>query len=274
MGLAGALGGALKGGLIGAGVGAAGLGAAGALGRRPGFAAGLTQRAGATGAAARFGQRQLHGFTGWEPVGGIRAIRGGAYPAEQQLAKLTAPGAKPVQPGWLQRLRGVTPEEATRKAKDVAGRRAAAARAAEEAKLTSLPGYAKGLATKPIETLRTGTREAWHSMGPFGRGLIYGVPAAGIAKEMATPSEPGGPGRLERTGKHLEWAAYGLGPLPITAQFALAPAIGALATRGGRAAGRLRKKGGELAPPSVDPAGGETQAEEYITGRAAGMGAT
>lgn len=249
-GLLGSLGGAAKGALLGAGVGTLGLGGAAAALRRYRVGA-LPAMGGPIGAISRFGQRQVHGLTGWKPSGGLQSIRGGAWAAEEALKK--APHSGP------------------------AFAHARAARAAEKAGLTSLPGYAKGLATKPLQTLRTGTTEQWHAMGPFGRALIYGYPAVAGGGALLRKGEPGEGGRLERAGRHLGAAAYGLGPLPILPQLALAEGLSVGAARAGRAVGRKldkRKKRvyGDLeAPPSIEPAGGMTQPEEYVySGRGTG----
>jgi hypothetical protein len=254
-GLAGAGVGALRGAAIGAGLGAAGLGGAAAAKRLPSFAKQLTEAPGAIGAWARFGQRQVHGFTGWEPEGGIRAIRGGAFEAQKSLRELRK------KPGVSKKLL----ERNERAFK--------AAREAERRGLTSVPGYLKGLRKDPTGTIRAGLAEQWHSSGIPGRLLVYGWPVGAAASEMMHKEDPEGKGqgRLERAGEALGMLGYGLAPMPVGAQALMGAGLG-LGMKGlGRLAGGGRKKGAPSAPGPMEPGGGVTQPEEYIyTDRAAG----
>jgi hypothetical protein len=250
-GLAGATTGALKGGVLGAGLGAAGLGTAAAARRLPKAAKGLTEAPGAIGASARFGQRQVHGLTGWAPEGGISKIHGGSWGAAEELKKLKAS------------------PKATEKGLAKAEKALAAAQEAERRGLSSVPGYLKGLRKDPMGTIRAGAAEQWHSSGVPGRLLIYGWPAGAAATELAQPSEPGEGGRLERAGEALGMLGYGLGPMPFGAQMLMAGGMSGGLKRLGRLADR--KKGAPAPPGPMEPGGGTTQPEEYVyTDRAAG----
>ena len=81
-----------RGAVRGALVGGAGLGALQAGGVAPGLAGSLTRAPSLVGSAARMGQRQVHGLTGWTPKGfgsaeGLRQIGGGSATAEKALEK-------------------------------------------------------------------------------------------------------------------------------------------------------------------------------------------
>jgi len=208
----------------------------------------------------------------------VRSIRGGAWAAQKRSREVREAARKGTfEPTRMEKLRGVSPGEAATKAQAGAGKHLEAARKAESMGLTSIPGYAKSLAKQPGKTLRAGMGEQWHAMGPLGRAFIFGYPAAATGAALATPSEPGGPGRLERAGKQLGTIAYGLGPLPLGAQLALSEAAGRGAAGAGRVAGKIGKKKriyGELSAPSpLEPAGGTTEPEEYMhSERALGIG--
>lgn len=284
--LVGAGTGAVKGGLWGAGLGAAGLGGAAALSRRVGekFVPALAARSG----AARFGQRQVHGMTGWLPTRGdptsLRAIKGGAYSGAHRLeeAEKALEAARAAEPsaGIMGRVMGRTPEA-------VKARRIAAAekefvgaqkgmRYAEEAErmgLTSLPGYAKSLATpgQAGKTITTGLKEQWHGSGPMGRALIFGFPAATIGHGALATPEPGGPSRSEATMGALGDIAYAMGPMPIGPQLALASALSMSGARLGRLLSGRKKPQPQQAPPQVEPADGASpDVERYYSERALG----
>ena len=259
-GLERALGSGAKGALLGATTGAAGLAGARALGSTAG--AGLAAREGFFPALARFGQRQLHGFTGWKPQavrgkGGLRSIRGGAWDAEKRLATMQQAYKEAPTPANLRKM------QRAEKYRNLALE-------SEAMGLTSIPGYAKSLVRQPGKTLRTGMGEVWHGMEPIGRGLIFGLPAYGTARALTTEGAPGEGGRLERAGEQLGMLAYGLGPMPIMSQLALQPAISGGLKRVGRLAQRKRPAEPPSPPGPVEPGGGMTQAEDRVyTDRAA-----
>lgn len=281
-GIARGLRGAAKGAIVGAGLGGAGMGAAAARGLRT---PALTSAPSVIGSAARFGQRQVHGLTGWTPKSGISSIRGGSWAAAkradeaEKALRMTQRGE--AKAGLINRLRGGTPAEmqgrmlqGAEKAHTKAQKGLAASQKAEQMGLTSLPGYARSLRDKPLQTIRAGFGEQWHSADPLTKAFIYGYPAAAAAKELRTPSQEGGKGKAERVGRSMGELAWGMGPLPISSMMLAAPLLGAAGGGAGRILGKLRGKHQPVPePPSVDPAGGEAVPSEHIfSERAMGMG--
>lgn len=250
-------GGAMKGALVGA----AGLGTAAAMGKAPALAGRLTQMGGPLGVGARSGQRQVHALTGWTPDAGIQSIRGGAYSAAQRLDK-----AK----------KAVGPEAASELA--AATKAHGAADKAEKMGLTSLPGYAKALFNKDTgglvgnagKVIRTGAAEQWHAGGAANKAMMVGVPAAALAGEVSRKSEPGGPGKLERVGRHLGELGMMMGPIPMAGQMVAGAALSGAGGRLGRALDKTKKP----TPPvshEMPPAGNETMAaENVVSDRASG----
>lgn len=225
--LAGALGGISgvgTGAMVGAGLGAAGGAALGHL--RPAMAEtvrkGLTQGPGPIGAFSRFGQRQVHGITGWHPgetLGeGMRELRHGAYDAEVALNKLKKP-----EPGVLDRLRNRTPARASEEAIASAEKRFNAANRAQEMGLTSLPGYARSLKNNGIgNTLGTAVNEQLHGTTNTEKALMLGLPAAQLASTAFSKDDENHPegSRNVRLAKDTASLAGGLllGPLPQVTQ--------------------------------------------------------
>jgi hypothetical protein len=211
---------------------------------RPATAQGLHQ----------FAQRQRHGLTGWVPQKGLQSIEGGAMPARRNLGALSRnPNTKPAElekaKKWL-----------------------AASTKAEQMGLTSVPGYAKSLVTKPLETLRTGAAEQWHSMGPTMRTLAFGLPAAQIGYDAIAPTGPGGPSRAERLGGHFGDVMLATAPLPVAGQLLAMSAATALGGRVGRAISKSPPPRNVPAPPTLEPAGGAAApAEVMASDRALGM---
>lgn len=235
-GAAKGLSGAAKGATIGAGVGgAAGL-AGGATAR--GLAEKAIQGSNPIAASARFGQRQLHSLTGYADAGTrvgrkqLHGMRAGAYDARQraiaakkQMGSLTREGAdaSALQKGSENLLRAQKGQQAAEKAQSMG--------------LTSVPGYLKSLAKNPMETIRAGVGEQWHGSTNLGRAGLIGLPALGAAGEVMTPTQEGGPGKLERTGKALAGGlAFGAAPIPLAGMTALsagADRLGGLLGAGG-----------------------------------------
>jgi hypothetical protein len=240
------------------------------------------------GALGRFGQRQVHGLTGWTPQGfmnpeGIRGMRAGATDAAERLSaaeRSVAPGPGKYRPGLVDRVLNRSQEQVQQSAvaakhKEVVNARKAyqSAQKAEDMGLTSLPGYARALARNPADALRTGFAEQWHSMGPGGKALMVGLPGMGIASELSRPTEPGGPGRLERAGTRLGELSYSMGPIPLSGQLAVGAGVGSLAKRMGKLFDKTKPVGHIPAAPGLDPAGGEVApAEHIVSDRALGIG--
>lgn len=262
------LGGAGKGALTGAALGAGAGGVAGLAGgaRASSLAGKLRGKDGVLGATSRFGERQVHGLTGYVPQGysqgseAVRAIRGGAHGAEKQLAGATkhlkdvqAGGAKPGLVGKGLKGLGVDVEgralKGAKKGKERALKSLQASTEAEEMGLTSLPGYAKALVgkgkyvggakagekVKALDALKVGVGEQWHSGGPATKALTFGFPTAAVASEALRPSEVGEEGKATRVGKSLGNFAYGMAPISLLGVSALGSglsAAGGLAGKG------------------------------------------
>jgi hypothetical protein len=258
--LSGGASGAATGALVGAGAGAV------AGGIRPGMMSNLPGRGGAIGASARFGQRQLHGLTGWTPAAGLQSIRGGAYQANRNVVSAQEAIAK------------ATPGNAAKQHKKLqqAQRAQASAQKAEDMGITSIPGYAKSLANRPMDTIRAGVKEKWDSSGPVGRGLVFGFPAVTIGGELVRPSKPGEDGRIQRASRNIGDIAYAMAPLPFTSELALGSALSASGGQVGKLFSRKQKARPNAhipAPPQIDPAGGDAVAgESIVTDRAMGGG--
>lgn len=248
--LAGSIGGAGRGALVGGAAGALAGGVAGHL--SPGLGEKLTQTPYA-GAPARFGQRQVHAVTGWEPKGGIEAIRGGAWQAKQNLAGAQA---KAVSDVAKREAKGLPADKVRAAANDLhiaqADRAASAAQAGQDAGLTSIPGYVKALAKDPKGTISKGLKEQWHGAGPGVKALTVGLPALGAAQAALSDEGPDGPGKAERIGRGLLPAAAGMasGQLPFAGQVLVGGAAGAIGAGAGRAVDRLR---GRKVPPPYKP---------------------
>jgi hypothetical protein len=221
-GVGGAASGAGKGALLGAGAGAlAGAAAPKALYGQ------MAEMKGALGAASRFGQRQVHAATGWLPTAGdpksIEKIRGGAYSARQTLEKAIAEKRAPEA---VSRARGGLD----------------AAEKAQQMGLTSVPGYAKSLRAKPLETVRAGMAEQWRSGGVGMKALTVGLPAVGAVSALRSAESPTGAGKGERVGRELAATAGGLltAPLPFVPGQVVSSALGSAGGFIGRGVDRLR----------------------------------
>lgn len=197
---------ALRGGLRGAAVG----GAAGGLGRMhrdtrllnptlgQGQAVGETaKRIG--GAAKRFGQRQLHGLTGaYSSTPGAIGMRGSEQAAKElrlhhrRILDETAHGASP------KRLKALG-----EKLKDIESQ-GHAGDAATKAGITSLPGVAKGMATKPIATAKALGRTMIGGSGT-GAAIAVGLPLAIAAPDLARGDES------SRGGRSVKQKLFGVG---------------------------------------------------------------
>lgn len=238
------------------------------------------------GVAKRFGQRQAHGLTGWTPKGymnpqGIREMRAGAYDTAERLSaaeRAVAPGPGRYRPGLVDRALGRKPEAVQAKKMQSAKSELEQARKAHEASqtaedmgLTSLPGYAKALLNDPTKALKAGIGEQWHSMGPAGRSLMVGIPAAGMASEAMRPGDPGEAGRFARAGARAGELAYTMGPLPFSGQIVAGLGVGSLGKRMGSIFDKKKPVKNIPAPPTLEPAGGEAApADTIVSERALG----
>lgn len=253
-GLAGALRGAGKGALIGAGVGAA-AGAAVPTQLLRGTRA-LAGAKNVVGDAANFGQRQVHGLTGWKPGGAtksIESIGGGAAGAREALTKATAKGGP-----------------------DAIGRAQGALGAAEDAQrmgLTSLPGVAKSLKNNGIvPTIAAGAKEQWKSSPAWQKGLMVGLPGASIASTLAKKDDGQGPGKGERIGKTIGGTlGYSMAPLSLGASTVLGTGLEHAGGMVGRGVDRLRGRKPQVPqeptrPPASEPGDTGQHAVEHVYG--------
>lgn len=212
------------------------------------------------GALGRFGQRQVHGLTGWTPEGGLSSIRGGSWLAEDRMRKAVS---------------SATGDAKTTKALRTAIDSHTAAAEAERMGLTNIPGLAKSLARSPIKTMRAAGAEQWHNSSKAEKALLFGLPAAGAVSTALTPETEGGPGKGEMLGRSAAQFAGGMamGPMPFVAsglaQGALTPIGGAI----GKGVDRLRgRKPPAHRPLPEQPAdGASTATERVLSNSAAGL---
>lgn len=239
------LGGAVRGGALGA-LGGGVLGLAGGQ-KATDLASKLTGNEGILGSVSRFGQRQIHGLTGALPQGhaskaeALKAMGMGSSGAAGRAAET----AKGLEKAW----QGESSEELLRAAKEhhSAQRALKSAKDVEEMGLTNLPGYLKSLSKKPLDTLKAGLGEQWHSSGLGGKALMVGLPAMSIAGAVAGPKEHRG----ENTGKALATnLALGAAPLPLLGSSILASGAERLGGYGGKMIDKLRSR----QPPPPPPA--------------------
>lgn len=203
-------GGALRGGLIGTGAGAL-------AGLHPGMGQALSN----------FGQRQVHGLTGWTPKAGLHSIGGGAAGASERLSA-AARRFNPADPKAM--------KDYTNAVKSYT-----AAHEAERMGLTNLPGFVKSMASHPLDTLRAGTAEALHGQGGEAKALLVGLPALGVA-HAATHDAPEGQTKAENIGYQTGQLVGGIasGPLSFLGQMGVGEAFGRAGKAVGRGISRLR----------------------------------
>jgi hypothetical protein len=227
------------GGALGAGAGAlAGGGAALAAPELAARGARAVEGAGGPIAAfGRFGQRQVHGLTGWTPEEGLSSIRGGAFGA-----RATADAAQKNMSDVLSN----SPNDrkavgAAIKSNAHAGRAAGAAQELEDRGMTSLPGTLKAVARDPRGALAAGFKDQWHGAHPAMRAAMIGLPAIDIANTIMGPEDPH-KGKAERIGGNMAGLAAGalLGGAPLAAQAAGALAAAPVGGLIGKGVDKLR----------------------------------
>jgi len=166
------------------------------------------------GAFGRFGQRQMHGLTGWTAKGfgnteGVRSLGLGASHTAKHLEELNATGVVGRELEQAQKAH-------------------AAAVKSESMGLSHLPGTLRSLATSPIETVKAGLKEQWHA-GGHGTKALIAIPAAmsvggAVKKEFSgdrTPEEK--KGRLGR----IAGQVAGLAPLAMSGGMPIATQVAA-----------------------------------------------
>lgn len=263
-----ALGGAKRGALVGGAVGLAAGAGGGALapGRMEAARQALTGTGAGVGAAARFGQRQVHATTGWTPnffdEKGVRSIGAGAHNAQEALGDA-------VQKANGLHAAGAKAPELERAAKAVAGAQKGygAAYRAEQMGLSSVPGYVKSMRNNGVlPTMGAGFKEQWHSMSPGWKALMIGAPLAETAHAVRTPDEEGGPGKAERVARGLAGAVTGatMGGIPMATGTVLQGGLSRAAGAAGRVVDRARRR--TAADGSADASAGQVvPAERHMT---------
>jgi hypothetical protein len=251
-----ALGGGAKGGLKGGALGALGGGALGAAGAiaRPELAARAAEvlegAPGALGAASRFGQRQVHSLTGWEPEGGIGAIRGGAWD-QRHNADLAKKGLEAARAGGN--------DVAIGRAAARAGSAQKARGAAEEVErrgMTSLPGSLRAMRADPLGAISAGAKHQWHGSSKLEKAVLLGLPAMQLTQAAASND----PNKGERIGENLGGIAGGLafGGAPLAGQIAGGLGAGAIGKLVGHGYDRMRRPEGVVnRKPELEPVSNE-----------------
>ena len=244
-GFGGAVGGATKGALVGGATGLVGGGIAHALAptQMEALRKNLTDRS----SFARFGQRQVHGITGYTPAEGLSSLRMGASErakavdhAQKSLERAHA-GAD--ERGWTDKLLQRTPQEAAQKQLDRATNAHRAAQVAEEKGLTSLPGYAKRIRQEGLwRTAGYALDDQFAGTSMPMKAFTIGAPAMQLrAAYKQDPDETNAMGQTR--GEALGEAAAGLGtgllmsPLPMGTQMLAAAPLMYAGRRIGRALG-------------------------------------
>lgn len=257
-GLHGALRGAGKGALVGAAAGAAG----GVLAPAKMIRGTRAVAKGALGdtaqTVANFGQRQVHGVTGWKPGGAassIERIGGGAADTREALGKAVTHGTS----------------KQVRRAKG-------ALDASEEAQrmgLTSLPGVAKSMKNNGVlPTLSAGVKEQWKSSPGWQKGLLVGLPAASVANTLRKKEPTSGPGKGEQLGASLGGTlGYGMAPLTLGASTLLGSGLERAGGFAGREVDELRGAGRRpvvpqdpIRPMASEPGDTGQHAVEHVYG--------
>lgn len=254
--------GAMTGGLVGS-VGGAGIGMAMRNNKS------LLQAAKNDVEVTNKGLRQIHGFTGWVPERAgmtrdqsLRSIGIGNNLGETE--KLVAEKAKELQqaratgdPNLIKKVKGeLESAEGGRKALSGAHNFFG-----QGDGLTSLPAYAKGLMTRPVDTVITAGKEMIHGGGtnsamkyvPMG---MVGLSALALPGQLSQAGENGNPGTgevLGRFGVNVATGVMGAG-VPFAAQQMIGKAAPVLEGAGGLAGRAVDKVSGSLTtqePPQV-----------------------
>ena len=232
-GAAGAIGGAGTGAMVG---GALGAGAGTLL--KPGTMATFGAQNGGLNAISRFGQRQMHGFTGMLTPEQLASssVRGGVYDARE--AAMTA----------------ATPELRARAQKALQAREAVSGIGAGSSDLSSLPGVARSVWHAPLRTVGQAVREQVSDPNLMTIGMV-GVPAAADVYQALGPSvDKEGRTRTERIGRAVGDAAGCAlgGTMPILAGGEVMKRTSQLGGAVGRGVDRLR---GVRPPPRMGALG-------------------
>lgn len=212
-----------------------------------GVGSSLRQGGQVTGRAlSNFGKRQLHGVTGWTPKGGVESI--GIAGSKASKASLDAAKGSKVVPGKSRVVqkalhgRQAGTHGLAKKVRERSIQRAQkfdeATRASERMGLSSIPGWTAAMLRDPKAALKAGLGREWHS-GGMGKAMLA-FPAVAAGHQALKPTEPGGPGKLERVGRSVGEVAWGMG-MPIAPAMIAAKGISEAGGGIGRVLGRLRR---------------------------------
>lgn len=249
--LGSSIGGVLRGGAKGAVIGGAAGGAAGALGHalNPVVAENVRKNLTNRSAFARFGQRQVHGLTGYTPDGGLSSLHMGP---EQRMPAVTAAKAELEAARTGKDVRTLSDKLLRRSSVEGADIRANRAQSSYDAHknihergMTSLPGVARALRKDPLGATRAAARDQLAGTSLPMKALTVGAPAAQLgAAAMQNPNDLNAQGQTkgQALGESATSLASGLllGPLPLATQIA----AGVPAAWAGSKAGRLLDRRG------------------------------
>lgn len=256
--LVGAARGAGKGALIGAGTGAL-AGAVAPTQLLRGTSA-LSQVKNTVGEAANFGQRQVHGFTGWRPGGATKSIErigGGAAEARGAVAKAVKGGDA----------------AAVGKAQGALG----AAEQAQSMGLTSLPGVARSMKNNGLlPTVAAGAKEQWSGSSNKMKAMMVGLPALSVANTLRKGETEGGKGKGERIGRTLGGTlGYSMAPLSLGASTVLGAGLERAGGLVGKGVDALRGKRPQVVQePTPPPASEPGDTGQHVAERVYGTGFT
>jgi hypothetical protein len=248
------VGGALEGSAVGGGLGAA-AGAAGTA-LAPELTGNLAKRVsqGVVGGPGRFGQRQVHAFTGWRPTaaeGGLKSIgvegsqelRDAQSSARAHLEELRQQGADPREIAKAERHHATL------------GSRAESSEEVERRGMGDLPGAVRSLRQDPVGTLRTGLQHQWRNSGKVEKALMLGAPVLDTAATLAGREDPEH-GKGERLGRNIGGLAAGaaLAGAPLGVQLAGGMLAGPMAGgMVGRVVDKFRNRGIVNRKPELEP---------------------
>ena len=230
---------------------------------------GLAEAAAKNTEVTNKGLRQIHGFTGWAPERAgmnrdqaLRSIGVGNNLAESE--KLVADKSKELQDarrlgdhaGAAKIQKELVSAEGGRKALSGAHNFFG-----QGDGLTSLPAYARGLMTRPLDTIATAGKEMIHGGGtsnpmkyiPMG---FVGLSALSLPGQLSQAGENGNPGTGEVLGKFTANAASGFmgAGVPFAAQQLMgkaAPGFEAAGGLAGKAVDKTREALTPQEPPQV-----------------------
>lgn len=216
---------------------------------------------------ANFAKRQTHAITGWTPHGmpraaGLESIGGGAADARKRLENLRGKVVSHAEYG-----RAKASLAANERAQDMG--------------LTSIPGFASSLISKPKETLQAGFNQQWHGTGPVGKTFMVGLPAGLTALSAAQSDDPDNPHKGRELGAGIASTAAGMvtGGIPLASGMLLSEGVSRAGGAAGGVVDRLRKRRrqpptmGTVQPPRApeEAVGQHVATERVLSPAAAGQ---